>query len=160
MYEHVGVKQLDAYAATIARLLRAGGLVLNHGISRLHSTAPQSDTFISRFVFPDGELPPVATVAAALQQAGLESRDLESLREHYVLTLRRWLANLDASRDRAIAEIGPERERIWRLYITASALGFDDGDITVYQLLAARRGAPHGLPLERPAFTTTRVPIA
>ena len=159
MYEHVGLKNLDVYGATVAGLLRAGGLVLNHGISLLHSTPSGSKSFISRFVFPDGELPPLANVAAALQHAGLEARDLESLREHYVLTLRGWLANLDGSRDRAIAEIGPERERIWRLYITASALGFEDGDITVYQLLAARRGAPHGLPLQRPAYPAARVSV-
>jgi cyclopropane-fatty-acyl-phospholipid synthase len=157
MYEHVGSAQLDVYGARIAGLLRPGGLALNHGISRLHSAPPGGKTFIGRFVFPDGELPPVANVIAALQHAGLETRDVESLREHYELTLRRWLANLDESRDRAIAEIGPERERIWRLYLTASASGFRDADITVYQLLAARRGQPHGLPLERPAFL--RAPV-
>jgi cyclopropane-fatty-acyl-phospholipid synthase len=151
MYEHVGA-QLDAYAAKIAGLLRPGGLALNHGISRLHSAPPGSKNFIYRFVFPDGSLPPVANVTAALQRAGLETRDVESLREHYALTLRRWLANLDESRYEAIAEIGPERERIWRLYLTGSALGFEDGDVTVYQLLAVRHGAPHDLPLERPAF--------
>jgi cyclopropane-fatty-acyl-phospholipid synthase len=149
MYEHVGAAQLDAYAATIARLLRPGGLALNHGISRLHSAPPGRKAFIYRFVFPDGDLPPLSDVVGALQRAGLETRDVESLREHYVLTLRRWLANLDESAAAAVAEIGRERERIWRLYLTASALGFEDGDITVYQVLAARRGAPHCLPLQR-----------
>jgi cyclopropane-fatty-acyl-phospholipid synthase len=152
MYEHVGSQNLPVYAAAVARLLRPGGLALNHGISRLYSKPPKGGTFINRFVFPDGELPPVTEVIAALQQAGLETRDVESLREHYVLTLRRWLANLEASRDEAVAEIGAERERIWRLYLTASALGFEDGDITVYQVLTAHRGAPHALPLERAAL--------
>jgi cyclopropane-fatty-acyl-phospholipid synthase len=152
MYEHVGSQNLPVYAAAVARLLRPGGLALNHGISRLYSKPPKGGTFINRFVFPDGELPPVTEVIAALQQAGLETRDVESLREHYVLTLRRWLANLEASRDEAVAEIGAERERIWRLYLTASALGFEDGDITVYQVLTAHRGPPHALPLERAAL--------
>jgi cyclopropane-fatty-acyl-phospholipid synthase len=102
-------------------------------------------------VFPDGELQPVANVIGALQRAGLETRDVESLREHYALTLRRWIANLDAARDAAVAELGAERERIWRLYLTGSALGFEDADITVFQVLVARRGAHHGLPLERPS---------
>jgi cyclopropane-fatty-acyl-phospholipid synthase len=152
MYEHVGAAQLEAYAATIARLLRPGGLALNHGISRLFSGRAGKKGFINRFVFPDGELPPLADVVAALQRAGLEPRDVESLREHYALTLRRWLANLDEHRTEADAEIGAERARIWRLYLTASALGFEDGDISVFQVLVARAGSPHGLPLQRPAF--------
>ena len=84
-----------------------------------------------------------------LQAAGLEPRDVESLREHYGLTLRRWLGNLQAERDAIVAEVGAERERVWRLYMLGSALAFESGDITVAQVLAARSGAPHGLPLVR-----------
>jgi cyclopropane-fatty-acyl-phospholipid synthase len=151
MYEHVGGDELVRYAATIRGLLRPGGLFLNHGIARLHSNPPASDTLVSRYVFPDGEMRPVADVMAAIQQAELEVRDVESLREHYTLTLRRWAANLAAHRDEAIAEVGAERERVWRLYMPGSALGFEDGDITVFQVLAARPGAPHRLPLTRHA---------
>ena len=89
MVEHVGAAQLGAYAATIARLLRPGGLVLNHGIARLFSEPSGDKSLIQRYVFPDGELPPIADVVGAFQAAGLEARDVESLREHYVLTLRR-----------------------------------------------------------------------
>jgi cyclopropane-fatty-acyl-phospholipid synthase len=149
MYEHVGGDELVRYAATIRGLLRPGGLFLNHGIARLHSDPPASDTLVSRYVFPDGEMRPVTDVMAAIQQAELEVRDVESLREHYTLTLRGWAANLAAHRDEAIAEVGAERERVWRLYIPGSALAFEDGDITVYQVLAARSGAPHRLPLTR-----------
>jgi cyclopropane-fatty-acyl-phospholipid synthase len=149
MYEHVGRGELDRYAHSVHALLRPGGLFLNHGIARLHSDPPASDTFIYRYVFPDGELSPLADVLTSLQGAGLEVRDVESLREHYPLTLRRWVANLDAHRDAATADIGPERVRIWRLYMLASAIGFEDGDVTVYQTLTTRPGAPHGLPLRR-----------
>jgi cyclopropane-fatty-acyl-phospholipid synthase len=149
MVEHVGVAQLGAYAATIARLLRPGGLVLNHGIARLFSTAAGEKSLIQRYVFPDGELLPLAEVVSAFESTGLEPRDVESLREHYALTLRRWLANLQAERTAIVAEVGVERERVWRLYMLGSALAFDDGDISVFQLLAARSGAAHGLPLVR-----------
>ena len=149
MYEHVGRGELDHYARTVHALLKPGGLFLNHGIARLHSEAPDKDTFIYRYVFPDGELSPVTDVMTSLQGAGLEVRDVESLREHYPLTLRRWLANLHAHRDEAVADIGDERERVWRLYMLASALGFEAGDVTVYQTLTTRPGAPHGLPLRR-----------
>jgi cyclopropane-fatty-acyl-phospholipid synthase len=149
MYEHVGRDQLGTYTHAVMALLRPGGLFLNHGITRLLPHAPEPDEFISRYVFPDGALHPVADIASAMQDAGLEVRDVESLREHYALTLRRWVANLAARRDEAIAEVGHERERVWRLYMLGSALGFEAGEISVHQVLAAAPGAPHGLPLDR-----------
>ena len=149
MYEHVGHSELDAYVGTVRRLLRPGGLFLNHGIARLHSDPPSTDTFIWRYIFPDGELHPVTDVMSSMQSAGLEVRDAESLRDHYPLTLRRWLANLQANREEAISLAGPERERTWELYFLAAALGFEDGDITVYQVLATRPDAASGLPLDR-----------
>lgn len=149
MYEHVGRAQLDEYVCTAAGLLHPGGLFLNHGIARLASEAPTSDTFISRYVFPDGELHPVDDLIASIRAAGLELRDLESMREHYSHTLRRWLANLETRRTDALALVGPQRERAWRLYMTASAQAFEDREITVYQVVAARGGAPHPLPLDR-----------
>jgi cyclopropane-fatty-acyl-phospholipid synthase len=85
----------------------------------------------------------------AMQEAGLEVRDVESLREHYTLTLRAWLANLAEHRAEAEADIGVGRERVWRMYMLGSALGFADADVTVYQVLTARAGAPHPLPLQR-----------
>ena len=148
MYEHVGHAELGRYARTVARLLRPGGLFLNHGIARLASELPRSDTFINRYIFPDGELHPVTAILSAMRDAALEVRDVESLREHYPLTLRRWVANLEARRAEAVALVGEERERAWRLYMLASASGFDAGDITVYQVLAAN-GSPHTLPLNR-----------
>jgi cyclopropane-fatty-acyl-phospholipid synthase len=149
MYEHVGLGELDEYVRQARRLLRPGGLFLNHGIVRLDSEPPTSDTFISRYIFPDGELHPVTEVMAAMRAAGLEVRDVESLREHYPLTLRRWLANLRANRDEALALVGPERERTWQLYLLVSALGFESGEISVYQVLATRHDGPHRLPLDR-----------
>ncbi len=148
MYEHVGRAELGRYARTVARLLRPGGLFLNHGIARLASEQPRSDTFVNRYIFPDGELHPVTAILTAMRDAGLEVRDVESLREHYPLTLRRWVANLEARRAEAVALVGAQHERAWRLYMLASAIGFDDGDITVYQVLAAN-GSPHTLPLNR-----------
>jgi cyclopropane-fatty-acyl-phospholipid synthase len=149
MYEHVGRSQLGRYVRAVRDLLRPGGLFLNHGIARVHSETPAHDTFISRYIFPDGELHPVGDLLAELRNEGLEARDVESLREHYVLTLRRWVENLERSRDAALAEVGEQRERAWRLYMLGSADAFERGEIGVYQVLALRPGAPHPLPLDR-----------
>jgi cyclopropane-fatty-acyl-phospholipid synthase len=153
MYEHVGASRLDRYMRRLRQLLRPGGLVLNHGIVRLAPRPGPRDGFIRRYVFPDGELHPVGRVVDSLERAGLELRDTESLREHYVLTLRRWVSNLAANREAALAAAGAERERIWRLYMTGSALAFERGDISVQQLLAAAPGAPVELPLARAGST-------
>ena len=99
MYEHVGRAQLDTYVDVVHRLLRPGGLFLNHGITRINTLPPRGPTFIGRYVFPDGELHPVNDIIGALEAGGFEIRDVESLREHYALTLRRWVANLAAGRD-------------------------------------------------------------
>jgi cyclopropane-fatty-acyl-phospholipid synthase len=149
MYEHVGRNELGRYVQVVMRLLRPGGLFLNQGITRLAPHAPAPDPFISRYVFPDGELHPVTDILGVMQSLRFEVRDVESLREHYPLTLRRWAANLEANREQAIAEVGSQRERAWRLYLLGSALGFEDGEVGIYQVLAARPGAAHGLPLER-----------
>ena len=156
MYEHVGRARLADYVGRVKRLLRPGGLFLNHGIVRAVPRPWGRHSFIARYVFPDGELHPVGTVIATMERAGLEIRDAESLREHYALTLRRWVANLAANRDAAVAEAGEERERVWRLYMTGSALAFAAGDISVHQVLAAKAGASHGLPLAREALLAGR----
>jgi cyclopropane-fatty-acyl-phospholipid synthase len=154
MYEHVGRDELRHYVQVVTSLLRPGGLFLNHGITRLAPHAPKPDPFVARYVFPDGELHPLTGILDAMQTAGLEVRDVESLRDHYALTLRRWVANLTANREAAIAEVGTQRERVWRLYMLGSALGFESAEISVHQVLATRPGAPHRLPLERTRLLT------
>jgi cyclopropane-fatty-acyl-phospholipid synthase len=152
MYEHVGRDQLDRYVSRLHELLRPGGLLLNHGIARLQQRPRPEDTFISRYIFPDGELHPVTDVLRSMESSSFEIRDVESLREHYVLTLRRWVANLEARAAEAIREVGEMRVRAWRLYLLAAADGFASGEISVFQVLSARDGAPHGLPLGRRAL--------
>jgi cyclopropane-fatty-acyl-phospholipid synthase len=155
MFEHVGLSQLRLYFGRLRRLLRPGGRLLNHGISRPPNrgrTRFRRNSFIDRYVFPDGELHEVGSVVSAIQERGLEVRHLESLREHYALTLRAWVRNLEERWDDAVAEVGPGRARVWRLYMAASALNFEAGRTQVHQVLAVRldRGRS-GLPL-RPRF--------
>jgi cyclopropane-fatty-acyl-phospholipid synthase len=155
MYEHVGQAQMGRYVRTVVRLLRPGGLMLNHAIARLDSEPP-GKTFISRYIFPDGELHPVAELIGSMEANGLEVRDLESLHEHYGLTLRAWLGNIRAQPAEAEALVGAQRVRSWELYLLGSALAFEDDDITVHQMLVTRLGAPHGLPLDRRTLLAPR----
>lgn len=150
MFEHVGASQLAVYLRRLHALLRPEGRLLNHGISRPAGRQPRiaPRTFLERYVFPDGELHEVGTVVSAAQEVGFEARHLESLREHYARTCRAWVANLEAGWDEAVAEAGLARARIWRLYLTGSAMGFEEGRTAVHQLLAVRSdGGRSGMPL-------------
>ncbi|MFI6153654.1 class I SAM-dependent methyltransferase [Kitasatospora sp. NPDC051170] len=141
MAEHVGSEQYRVYAEGLHALLAPGGRLLNHQIARRpdHPGEPyRSSPFIDRFVFPDGELSPVGSTVAVLEEAGFEVRDVESLREHYGLTLREWVANLEAHWTEAVGLVGRGRARVWRLYMAASALAFEQNRIGVNQILAVR----------------------
>lgn len=140
MFEHVGLSQLAAYFGRLYSLLPPGGRLLNHGIGRPPGRrAPLATrSFINAYVFPDGELHEVGSVVSTIQRAGFEVRHVESLREHYALTLRAWVRNLEANWDGAVAEVGAARARIWRLYMAASALNFEAGRTQVHQVLAVR----------------------
>ncbi len=107
-------------------------------------------------MFPDGELHEVGSVVSRIQRAGFEARHVEGLREHYALTLRSWVRNLEQAWADAVAEVGEGRARVWRLYMAASAVGFEDGGVQIHQVLAVRaeKGAS-GLPL-RPDFEPQR----
>jgi cyclopropane-fatty-acyl-phospholipid synthase len=156
MFEHVGLPMLETYFDRLFALLGSEGRLLNHGISRAPHVRgrarPWSRSFIDSYVFPDGELHEIGAVVSTIQRRGFEARHMESLREHYALTLRAWLANLEARWDEAVALVGQARARVWRLYIAASAVRFEDGAVQVHQVLAVKpRDGASGMPL-RPAF--------
>jgi cyclopropane-fatty-acyl-phospholipid synthase len=155
MFEHVGLKNLGVYFDRLFSLLRPGGLLLNHGIARparpgrMRTPARiRRRSFIDRYVFPDGELHELGAVVSRMQASGFEVRHVEGLREHYALTLRAWVANLERSWDSCVAEAGDARARIWRLYMAASALNFDAGRTQIHQVLAMKDDdGVSGLPL-------------
>ncbi len=150
MFEHVGLKNLPVYFGIAFRLLRPGGLMLNHGIARATTSPVPRDSFISRYVFPDGRLVTLPQALSAAESQGFEIRDVENLREHYDLTLRRWVAGLRENADALLRLVPKTTYRIWLLYMAGSAAAFRRGDIAVYQALLSRpdRGASR-LPLTR-----------
>jgi len=141
MSEHVGREQTPAYAAALFGLLRPGGRLLNHAISwNAGPTSPDPDSFIPRYVFPDGEMISLGEMVSALETARFEVLDVEALRRHYALTLRAWVRRLEQNWDEAVQLAGEGRARVWRLYMTASALGFENGLTGVNQVLVRRPG--------------------
>jgi cyclopropane-fatty-acyl-phospholipid synthase len=138
MSEHVGAGRLDRYFATLARLLVPRGRLLNQAISSVDGSRLRGRSFAGRYVFPDGELIDLGETVLAMEHSGLEVRDVESLREHYALTLRAWVANLEAEWDRAVALVGRGRARVWRLYMAGSAIGFEDNGLATNQILGVR----------------------
>ncbi|MDT0346858.1 cyclopropane-fatty-acyl-phospholipid synthase family protein [Streptomyces litchfieldiae] len=160
MAEHVGAARYREYTDRLFALLRPGGRLLNHQIARRPLPDEKSyrvDPFIDAYVFPDGELAPVGRTVSLLERSGFEVRDVESLREHYALTLRQWVANLERNWAEAVRLTGPGRARVWRLYMAASALAFERGGIGVNQILAVRPVATGAsvLPLRPRAWVET-----
>ena len=156
MSEHVGRERIDEYFSVLRSALRPYGRLLNHAISSVNGSKMSKRGFMYRYVFPDGELLDVGATVLAMERAGFEVRDVESLREHYALTLRQWVANLEADWERAVELAGEARARIWRLYMAGSAVGFEDGGINVHQVLGVvpDENGTSAMPPTRHGWTT------
>ncbi|MEY2534621.1 MAG: cyclopropane-fatty-acyl-phospholipid synthase, partial [bacterium] len=144
MVEHVGSANIDAYAAQLASLLRPGGWLLNHGIGRLRHTDPEAGPFSERFVFPDAAPLHVSRITSAIERAGLVTQTVEGFNADYAETLRHWQERLDSNHARAEQLAGPERMRVWRLYLRTARRGFESGFIGLYQVLLDK---PDGAPV-------------
>jgi cyclopropane-fatty-acyl-phospholipid synthase len=148
MFEHVGLANLPVYNATVLRLLRPGGLFLNHGITHdeegWHPTLEAE--FINRYVFPGGELDTISNILRGMEQANFEIHDVENLRMHYAMTLREWVKRLEANHDAALNYVSEDAYRVWRFYMAACAMEFEAEGTGIYQVLASKRGS-HSLPV-------------
>jgi cyclopropane-fatty-acyl-phospholipid synthase len=145
MFEHVGERLLAAYFNYLGDFLRPGGILLNSGIASSAMKQRRGPSFVSRYVFPDGDIVPVSTALRAAERSGLEIRDVENLREHYALTLHHWVKRLEANATEAKRVTDDVTYRIWRLYMAGSTHAFRSGRIHLYQTL-----------LEKPPGTRTR----
>jgi cyclopropane-fatty-acyl-phospholipid synthase len=163
MFEHVGAARLDGYFARLQRLLKPGGLLLNHGITAggidNHQLGAGLGEFIDKHIFPGGELVHVSRVARNLSANGLELLDAENLRPHYARTLWAWSNALEAQLERARELTSDATVRAYRLYLAGCAVAFERGWISIHQLLASRptgklnntplRGAQSDYPFSR-----------
>ena len=150
MFEHVGEALLPDYFRVAWNLLRPGGVFLNHGIAYSATYRRRGPSFTDRYVFPDGDLVPISTSIRAAELNGFELRDVESLREHYALTLHHWVQRLEAHREEVRRVTDETTYRIWRLYMAGSAHGFRTGRLNIYQVLFSKPLHGHsGLPLAR-----------
>jgi cyclopropane-fatty-acyl-phospholipid synthase len=136
MVEHVGSANIDAYARHLASVLKPGGRLLNQGIARLRYGDPEAGPFSERFVFPDAAPLHLSRVLSAIEAAGLEPTHVKGFRLDYARTLLEWARNLDQQADRAHELIGPERMRVWRVYVRAARRGFETGFTSIFQLVA------------------------
>jgi len=150
MFEHVGESRLPEYFQRVWNLLRAGGAFLNHGIAVSAGYRRRGESFIDKYVFPDGELVPIHTTIRTAQSVGFEVRDVENLREHYTLTLQEWVRRLEANAGKALQTVSDTTYRIWRLYMSGSAHAFRTGRLELHQVLFTKPGSGiSSLPLTR-----------
>ncbi len=150
MFEHVGESLLPEYFGRVWSALGPAGIFLNHGIAYSATYERHGPSFTDQYVFPDADLMPISTTLKAAELAGFEIRDLESLREHYAITLRHWVRRLEANADAARCITDDVTYRIWRLYMAGAAHGFSTGRLNIYQALLTKSVAGNsGLPLSR-----------
>jgi cyclopropane-fatty-acyl-phospholipid synthase len=166
MAEHVGRAQLPVYAERLHGLLPPGGRLLHHAIARGPDAGPEHAdprSFLTRYVFPDGDLQPLAHHVGVLEGAGFEVRDVEGLREHYALTCGAWVRNLENRWEEAVRLVSPGRARVWRLYLAGAVLAFEGRRVGVNQVLATTAGTPPAAaaawPLRRPGQLTVDHPL-
>jgi cyclopropane-fatty-acyl-phospholipid synthase len=138
MVEHVGGNQIDVYAQQVSRLVKPGGPVLNHGIARLRHSDPEAGPFSERYVFPDAAPLHLSRIQLALERAGIVTEHVEGFASDYATTLKHWAGNLDDNLDEALRLAGPERIRVWRLYLRAARRGFESGFTSIYQVRGRR----------------------
>ncbi len=150
MFEHIGIRNFPTYFSQVKRVLKSGGLFLNHGISNEAGWRRTPLTrFINRYIFPDGELTSISHTSQAMEEAGFELVDVEALRRHYALTLRHWVKALVEKKQQAVSLTSEESWRLWKLYMAGCAWFFDAGEINVYQVLAGHAGQAIATPLTR-----------
>jgi cyclopropane-fatty-acyl-phospholipid synthase len=158
MYEHVGITNYPAYFKKIRSLLREWGILLNHGICRRAKRTTKKFNIINpekrlilKYIFPGSELDHVGHTIESMEASGFEVHDAECWREHYAATTRHWGRRLAEHRDEAIAQVGRERYRMWIAYLAGVSLGFTDGNLLLYQVVATKRGkrGPSGIPPTR-----------
>jgi cyclopropane-fatty-acyl-phospholipid synthase len=150
MFEHVGEAFLPEYFSRAYERLRPGGIFLNHGIAYSATYHRQGPSFTDRYVFPDSDLVPINATIRAAERSGFEVRDVESLREHYALTLHHWVQRLEAHAEEARRITDDTTYRIWRLYMAGAAHAMRRSRLNVYQtLLAKPLNGRSGLPLTR-----------
>ena len=152
MIEHVGAAKLETYFKKAVEVLRPGGVFLNHSIASNAAVKTRSEpTFSQRYVFPDGELIPINVSLKAAEKTGFEVRDVESLREHYALTLRHWVRRLTENHLSALEFVTEPTYRVWRLFMSAYAYGFSTGRLNIYQSLLVKQDSDGSskLPLTR-----------
>ena len=156
MAEHVGSANMVRYFETLHAVLAPKGRLLNHAISSVGGSKLSKNSFVYRYVFPDGELLDVAATLTAMQEAGFEVRDVESLREHYARTLRVWVDNLERNWEQVVALVGEGRARVWQLYMVGSALGFEGNGLAIHQVLgvATGRDGQSAMPRTRDRWVT------
>ena len=145
-----GGKNLDIYFQKAYRLLQPGGVFLNHGITLFQApNIPQyqaKDSFVQQYIFPDSDSQHIAFVLDVAAKAGFEARDVESLREHYALTLRNWMTRYEAKKDEILKMLGPIGYRRWRIYLAGARWTFESGYNSIHQALLYKsvdgRGGP------------------
>ncbi|MDT0262949.1 cyclopropane-fatty-acyl-phospholipid synthase family protein [Jatrophihabitans lederbergiae] len=138
MGEHVGEHNYPVYAGALFSHVKPTGRLLLQQMSRRSDAAPGGGPFIESYIAPDMHMRPLSETLGFLERAGFEIRNVQALREHYVRTVDAWLETFESHYSEAVAMVGDEMARVWRLYLVGGGLSFEEGRMGVDQILAVR----------------------
>lgn len=137
MFEHVGPKNYDAYFSAADRVLKNGGLFLLHTIG-IYATAGHTDAWIDKYIFPNGKLPSVRELAAALENHFL-IEDWHNFGSDYDKTLMAWWERFDQAWPSLQAKYDERFYRMWHYYLMCSAGFFRSRQGLLWQLVLSKR---------------------
>ncbi|NMM84265.1 SAM-dependent methyltransferase [Rhodococcus sp. SRB_17] len=137
MGEHVGEDNYPTYVKALHDNVIEGGRVLIQQMSRT-GAYPGGGPFIESFIAPDMFMRPLGRTVAMIEEGGLEVRDVQGLREHYVRTVDAWIDTFESNFERVVELVGLEVARVWRLYLVGGGMAFRDGRMGVHQILSVR----------------------
>ena len=142
MFEHVGSKNYRRYFRTARGLLKPRGLFLLHTIGAL-SLRAGCDPWISRYIFPNGQLPSLDAIVRACRGLFV-LEDCHNLGADYDPTLMAWRERLEVGLDSGAFDLTDAEARMFRYYLLSCAAAFRCRDIELWQIVLSPAGVAGG----------------
>lgn len=136
MFEHVGHKNYRTFMEVLQRCLKPQCMALLHTIGK-NDSLPGVDPWISRYIFPNGEIPSLKQISDALEPE-LIVEDLHNFGPDYDRTLMAWYENFENGWEKLKHNYSDRFHRMWTYYLRVCAGAFRARDLQLWQFVISR----------------------